>query len=92
MNSILTLDDFVHFSWDFGRFFILQTGGMNEEMDPVGGDFWVWSDPDYGGDNTIVRADNHPAYISWSQKGITIRDKGWHKVREYCGENVKIIP
>jgi hypothetical protein len=55
------------------------------------GQFWVWSDPEYGGDNTIrpYKGD----YQSFC-KDINIeygRCKGQNTVRKYCGESVKLL-
>lgn len=73
----LLKSDVAEFTWDFGNQFLLETSKGN----------YVWSDPDYGGDNTI-----RPL------KG-TVKDflqpfgrcKGKHFIDDYCGSEVKII-
>lgn len=61
------------FTWDFGREFFIETNEGN----------FIWSDPDYGGDNTI-RATNE-TYEQWVSKGNYGRCKGNHLISSYCG-------
>lgn len=77
---MITLDTVGHFLWNFSDKFLIETTEGNYE----------WSDPEYNGDNTIVPA---LSYGEWLDKlGILYaRDKGHHKIRDYCGEEVKII-
>lgn len=75
----LTLDTVAHFTWDFGMNFFLET----EEC----GNF-IWSDPDYLGTNTIVRT--NLTYKQWIGKSFG-RDKGKHKIEDYCGKDVIIF-
>ena len=81
MNNLLTLDDIAEFCWGFGCEFFLETSRGN----------FVWSDPDYNGDNTIRRFDG--TYKDWCKKsGIPFaRDKGRHVIRDYCGADVAFI-
>ena len=74
----LTIDDIAEFTWDFGQNFLLET---NRGL-------FVWSDPDYSGDNTIRRI-NHIEEIF--PGGTFGRSKGTHFIGEYCGSEVKII-
>lgn len=83
----LTPQSCVHFSWDFGATFLLQSGPKSETGDPMGTDYWIWSDPEYGGDNTIRRVPKAPD----RQEVPVWRDKGWHLVWKYCGLHVKIL-
>lgn len=75
----MTLDTIASFGWNFAKEFFLETKEGN----------FVWSDPDYGGDNTI-RKFNGSLVDYCKQAGIPyIRDKGHHTVRNYCGKDVK---
>lgn len=81
----MTREDFLNqiadFSWMWGKNFHLQVGDRA----------YLWSSPEYGGDNTIrpyphtqdelgkMHADSP---VPWS------RDKGAHRIKDYCGENV----
>jgi len=83
---MITFDTIAAFSWNFGKEFLLEVGGRDENGDPLPNcEKFIWSDPDYGGDNTIRKAnmpqDNVPVW----------RWKGWHKIRDYCGGGVKIL-
>lgn len=74
---MLTLDTYGLFSWDFGNKFHIETAVGNFE----------WSDPEYpGGDNTIKPCG---PYEEWRKKQYA-RDKGRHKIRDYCGDKVVI--
>jgi len=76
MNNLLDLDG--EFTWDFGNRFFIET---------LIGNF-IWSDPSYGGDNTIQEFNGtYKQYIGDSFG----RDEGIHIIRDYCGDNVKII-
>lgn len=76
---MLTVDMIAHFTWSFGHTFHLETEVGNFE----------WSDPDYGGDNTIKPCGT---LGEWCKKvGIDFgRDKGKHFIRDYCGPDVRI--
>jgi len=45
---------------------------------------FLWYDPDYDGDNIIER-------YRESRAGIWGRDKGIHKIRDYCGEDIILV-
>lgn len=78
---MITLETIGTFTWSFHHRFHIETDQGNYE----------WSDPDYpGGDNTI-----HPCqpYNVWCNL-LNIpfgRDKGTHRIRDYCGNNVSIF-
>lgn len=81
IKYLLTLDDVADFTWGFGSTFHLDTTKGSFE----------WSDPEYGGDNTIRPC---PHYNQWCERqGIEFgRDKGTHIIRDYCGADVTIVP
>ena len=68
------------FTWDFGQRFHIHTKV---------GDF-EWRDPDYGGDNSIRPCAPYQQWIKKSGAPFG-RSKGSHVIREYCGDEVKII-
>jgi len=63
---------------DLEKTFFLQTDEGN----------FVWSDPEYNGDNTIVSFDG--TYKDWCRKEEIPfgRDKGRHTIENYCGSDV----
>lgn len=67
-----------YFTWDFGQNFFIET--------PIGN--FVWSDPDYYGDNTI-------RYFNGSIQdyfgGGFGRRKGRHTISGYCGEDFEFV-
>lgn len=73
---MLDLNKFGHFTWNFGQEFFIETDSGN----------YVWKDPDYQGDNTIVSYVG--SYMEWckTNKIPFGRDKGHHKIKEYCGD------
>lgn len=75
----LTLDTIGGFTWDFGQKFHIETDVGNFE----------WSDPDYGGDNSIKPT---VPYKDWLRKSHIPfgRCKGEHRIRDYCGEDVRL--
>jgi len=76
----LTLDSIADFTWGFGSTFFLETEHGN----------YVWSDPEYNGDNTIVKFNG--SCKDWCEsEGIDYgRGKGKHYIENYCGKNVII--
>lgn len=62
------------FTYNFGHKFFIETSEGN----------FVWSDPSYGGDNTLCRVSCD--YKTWCKDiGIPFgRDKGKHFLRDYC--------
>lgn len=79
MNK-LTLDTVASFTWMWGPEFFLETDVGN----------YIWSDPEYNGDNTIrPYAGSYQSYLREIGMGCG-RDKGKHFIRDYCGDQVKI--
>jgi len=80
INREQLLNSVGHFSWDFGQKFFVETPHGN----------FVWSDPDYKGDNTFTKFDG--SYKDWiKQIGISYgRDKGNHIIRSYCGDQIVV--
>ena len=66
------------FTWSFHNTFFVETDLGN----------FVWSDPDYDGDNSFTYVDYE--YKEWLKKeGIPYgRSKGKHVIRDYCGEDI----
>ena len=66
-----------HFIWSFGCEFFIETEIGN----------FVWSDPDYNGDNTIRPFNGN--YHEWCNSvGIPYgRDKGVEFISSYCGDS-----
>lgn len=78
----ITKDTIAEFTWNFNMYFYVETAEGN----------YIWSDPDYGGDNTLKKT--HLSYAEWidpDNKGLFGRFKGTHTVGRYCGDDVKII-
>lgn len=88
---MITLDTYCSFCWDFGQRFLLEVVDMeNANLDECGtGEYYVWSDPDYNGDNTIRKFTGDVA--NFTDKGFRGRDKGIHQVGRYCGSDVKFV-
>lgn len=60
------------FLWDFGTNFLIETDSGN----------FIWSDPDYGGDNTIRQFSGViKDFLGSAPFG---RDKGSHIIGDYC--------
>ena len=75
---MIDLDSIAEFTWDFGQNFILKVDNR----------FYIWSDPDYNGDNTI-----RPLKGTFAEyfRGFFGRDKGTHRISDYCGQDVVIL-
>ena len=84
---MINLDTEADFTWMFGEDFHLELSD---------GSSYLWSDPRYGGNNTIrpfpypkeemgIRQEKLDPSLPWG------RDKGVHVIREYCGENVIFV-
>lgn len=75
---MITLETLGKFTWNFGNKFFIETSEGN----------YVWSDPDYNGDNVINKYDGE--YKDWiKDEAIPYgRDKGYHTILEYCGNEV----
>jgi hypothetical protein len=82
MSKEQLLETVGSFTWSFHDKFLVEI--------PNVGNF-VWSDPDYRGDNSFKRYDGN--YKQWcKEEGIPFgRDKGKHKIRNYCGSEIKIV-
>jgi hypothetical protein len=80
-NSPLTLDDVADFVWLWSERWFLET---------VKG-VYIWSDPDYNGDNTI-RKYKGTLNDFLQAEGIDFgKGKGKRIIRKYCGDDAKII-
>lgn len=66
------------FTWDFGQNFFIET--------PIGN--FVWSDPDYYGDNTIRTFNG--SIQDYFGEGFG-RCKGRHTISGYCGEDFEFV-
>jgi hypothetical protein len=76
----LTIDDVAEFIWFWDETFFLETKKGN----------FVWNDPDHGGDNTITPYKGSVGDFCRKINADFGRDKGVHKISEYCGPDVKI--
>lgn len=72
------------FTWDFGKGFFIEVKEFSCNF--------VWSDPDYGGDNKIEPFCG--SYEHWiKRQGIDFgRAKGYHQIERYCGNQVIYEP
>lgn len=77
-NYILNLEG--HFTWFWNDKFFIET---------IQGCF-IWSDPDYNGDNSLVEYSGTYADFLNEQDVEFGRDKGVHLIKDYCGEDIKI--
>ena len=75
----INLDSVGEFTWGFGSKFLIQ----------VGSDYYTWSDPEYNGTNEIRPFNGSPQ--NFTSKGFCGRDKGIHRIRDYCGEMVTFV-
>jgi hypothetical protein len=81
MSNKLDINDVAEFTWMWCDKFFLETNKGN----------FIWSDPDYGGDNTIVKTDFDLAQYCENMHVGCGRSKGKHIIDRYCGDQVKII-
>lgn len=81
MNKETLLLTFGDFSWDFGMKYFIETSQGN----------FIWSDPDYGGDNSIKSFNGSLNDFMSQNNLILVRDKGKHLIVNYCGSNFKFI-
>jgi hypothetical protein len=72
--ELLTLDTIAEFTWGFSDRFLLETEHGN----------FIWSDPDYNGDNSIKPYHGDPR--NFVEPGFSGRCKGTYRIRHYCGE------
>ena len=70
----LLLKELAEFTWDFGSKFFVETKYGN----------FVWSDPDYNGDNTMTEFPGE-VWEFFGPDGFG-RAKGTHLVSRYCGD------
>ena len=75
----ISLDSVGEFTWGFGTNFLIE----------IGTERYVWSSPDYNGDNTIKPYKGNPR--NFTSDGFCGRDKGTHIIREYCGNDVRFV-
>jgi hypothetical protein len=94
----INLATMASFTWDFDRNFLLQVPPLDSDDYENQADYeealknikyYVWSDPDYGGDNTIQPYMENP--YNFTSEGFCGRDKGVHNILSYCGPNVKFV-
>lgn len=74
----VVLDIVGEFTWDFGQRFFIESPGGN----------FIWKDPGYDGDNTLTYTPL--SYDAYAQQTLG-RSKGYYKIRDRCGESVRII-
>lgn len=67
------------FTWTWGKEFFIETSEGN----------FIYSDPDYGGDNTLRSVD--ASYKEWSEPYSFGRDKGRHYITDFCGESFQLL-
>ncbi len=72
------LGTMAEFTWSFGKTWFVETQFGN----------FIWSDPDYAGDNTFKKFDGD--YRKWCDlENIDAgRSKGFHNVERYCGNQI----
>ena len=80
MPTNINLDTFAKFTWGFNHSFLIEAPQDK---------YYVWSSPDYNGDNTIRPYRKDPNDFVY--KGFRGRDKGSHFVEHYCGPDVKFV-
>jgi len=68
------------FTWMFGMTFLVETAKGN----------FLWSDPDYGGDNTFTPFAGGYAEACDHCDVPYGRDKGNHYISTYCGSNIVV--
>jgi hypothetical protein len=82
MSTSVSIDNLLNamgqFSWSWGDKFFIETQYGN----------YVWSDPDYNGDNTIRRYHGNLKHFVLDEQVQFVRDKGTHMIRRYVGDDV----
>lgn len=82
LNKEEFLDTIAEFSWDFHQTFFVETEYGN----------FIWSDPSYGGDNTLRGFNGtHTMWLNEINLDCS-RCKGNHRLGRYCGSDVDIVP
>lgn len=80
MERQAVLDMQADFTWGFGQEYY---------VDADNGKQYIWSSPEYGGDNSFK--ETKMSYADWIAPNWG-RNKGKHVVRNYCGSNIYISP
>lgn len=81
-DNMITLDTIADFSWCWNHVFFLETSEG----------CFLWSDSEYPhGDNTITPYNGTLRDFLRESNTPFVRDKGTHRIRDYCGENVRFI-
>lgn len=81
MDRKMFLEMDAEFSWNYGNEFFLETSIGN----------FTWSDPSYPGGTNEIRPFFGDLKKYLSTRNIPyLRDKGIHKISEYCGEDVEL--
>jgi len=84
LKTKLSLDTQAEFTWNFDKEFLLRV------VNPDNSDaYFVWSSPEYGGNNTIYPFLGNP--LNFTRKGVRGREKGIYTIGRYCGNQVKFI-
>ena len=79
---MLTANDTAEFLWSFHDKWLLITEYKGS---------FIWSDPEYGGDNTIKPFSGSIWNFCKTERIPYTRGKGTHVIGSYCGPDVKII-
>lgn len=69
------------FTWLWNSEFFIETAEGN----------YVWSDPDYAGDNTLRPVKQTLTEYLRERRIDYGRDKGKHFIGAYCGQDVKVL-
>lgn len=75
---MINLDTIADFSWAWNHIFFLETSEGN----------FIWSDPDYNGNNTISRFHGSLEKFLKDNRIPYVRYKGKHTIGGYCGPDV----
>ena len=80
-DALLNMGSLARFSWFWGKDFFVET--------PLGN--FHYSDPDYGGDNTMTLFEGSYEKFRIYLNFQTSRDKGFHDIEEYCGKDFTLV-
>lgn len=84
-NDVITKEKLLNtigsFSWFWGQTFFIETKLGN----------FIWKDPGYNGDNTITLFAGTYEDCRKSEKVAYARDKGFHTIKDFCGEEFTLI-
>lgn len=82
MTRAELIDSRAEFTWNFGsEFYVATEMGRN----------FIWSDPNYQGDNSLIETTlSYAEWIDPQNQGLFGRDKGVHRIRDYCGLGVTV--